>query len=89
VQSNTKDGQPIAVDVSFEYGLLDRGVPGLHENVGKDYFTQVIYLATRSAIRNTTSTKSSDEIYTGIGRAEVQAELDQTWENFKDDSNDR
>ncbi len=76
VQSNTRDGQPIAVDVSFEYGLLDHGVPGLHENVGQAYFDQVVYPAARSAIRNTTSTKSSDEVYTGIGRAEVQAELD-------------
>lgn len=72
VPSNTKDGQPIQVDISFEIGLLDNNVPNLHENIGRDYFDQVVYPAARSALRGNTSKLLSDEIYTGSGRAAVQ-----------------
>jgi regulator of protease activity HflC (stomatin/prohibitin superfamily) len=70
--ANTKDGQPIEVDVSFELGLLDAGVPQLHENIGRAYYDQVVYPAARSALRTSTAKLLSDEIYTGAGRAEVQ-----------------
>lgn len=73
--TNTKDGQPIQVDISFEVGLLDSGVPELHENIGSDYFDQVIRPATRSVVREATSGLLSDEIYTGEGRARVQREV--------------
>ena len=72
VASTTKDGQPVLVDLSLEIGLMDKGVPNLHETVGKNYFDQVVYPATRSAIRNNTSKQLSDGIYTGEGRALVQ-----------------
>jgi len=75
IPSNTKDGQPILVDVVFEIGLLDSNVPNLIENIGTDWYNQVVYPAARSAIRNNTSEKMSDEVYTGVGRASIQAEL--------------
>jgi len=75
VPAGTKDGQPITVDISFEIGLSDAGVPNLHETVGKDYFDQVVYPAARAAIRTATANKLSDEIYTGEGRAAIQVEL--------------
>lgn len=75
VPAGTQDGQPITVDVSFEIGLLDSGVPELHETIGSDYFTQVVYPAARSAIRTASANKLSDEVYTGAGRAAMQIEL--------------
>lgn len=75
IPSNTADGQPILVDVTFEIGLLDHNVPSLHENIGRDYFDQVIYPAARAAIRNNTSEKMSDAVYTGEGRADIQRQL--------------
>jgi len=69
----TKDGQPIAVDVSLQIGLIDKNVPTLHESVGKDYFNQIVYPAARSIVREHTSRQFSDEIYTGKGREIVQA----------------
>lgn len=75
IPSNTDDGQPILVDVVFEIGLLDVGVPGLHENIGQNYFDQVIYPAARSAIRNETAKHDSDAVYTGAGRALIQEAL--------------
>ena len=75
IPSNTKDGQPILVDVTFEIGLIDSGVPTLHENVGSNYFDQVIYPAARAAVRNNTSEKLSDEVYTGEGRVSIQDDL--------------
>lgn len=75
VPAGTQDGQPITVDVSFEIGLLDSGVPALHETIGSDYFDQVVYPAARSAIRTASANKLSDEVYTGIGRAAMQEEL--------------
>lgn len=70
--AQTKDGQPILLDVSLEVGLIDNLVPMLHEKIGPDYFDQVVYPATRSAIRNNTGKVLSDEIYTGKGRELVQ-----------------
>lgn len=70
--AQTKDGQPILVDISLEIGLVDAKVPYLHEKVGKDYFDQVVYPALRSNLRGSTSTQLSDNIYTGDGRAAVQ-----------------
>ena len=75
IPSNTKDGQPILVDVVFEIGLLDSNVPNLIENIGTDWYTQVVYPAAKSAIRNNTSEKMSDEVYTGEGRASIQEQL--------------
>jgi regulator of protease activity HflC (stomatin/prohibitin superfamily) len=75
IPSNTKDGQPILVDVVFEIGLLDSNVPNLIENIGTDWYNQVVYPAARSSIRNNTSEKMSDEVYTGAGRASIQEQL--------------
>lgn len=75
IPAGTQDGQPITVDVSFEIGLSDAGVPELHETIGRDYFDEVVYPAARSAIRTATANKLSDEVYTGAGRAAIQIEL--------------
>lgn len=75
IPGGTQDGQPITVDVSFEVGLSDSGVPNLHESIGTDYFNEVIYPAVRAAIRTATANKLSDQVYTGEGRAAIQVEL--------------
>ena len=75
IPAGTQDGQPILVDVSFEIGLLDNNVPTLHEQIGRDYFDEVVYPAARAAIRTATANKLSDEVYTGAGRAAIQVEL--------------
>ena len=75
IPSQTNDGQPILVDISLEIGLAAEHVPALHQNVGPDWYSRVVYPAARSAIRNSTSGQASDKIYTGAGRAEVQASI--------------
>jgi regulator of protease activity HflC (stomatin/prohibitin superfamily) len=75
--AQTKDGQPILVDISFEIGLDAKSVPNLHERVGRDYFQQVVYPAARATVRNETATQLSDAIYTGEGRAAVQDKVDE------------
>ncbi|OGT82568.1 MAG: hypothetical protein A3H91_03755 [Gammaproteobacteria bacterium RIFCSPLOWO2_02_FULL_61_13] len=70
--SNTADGQPISVDLSLEVSLNPALVPDLHQKVGRDYMERVVFPALRSNIRNHTSQKTSDEIYTGAGRRFVQ-----------------
>lgn len=77
VPAGTQDGQPIEVDVSFEIGLLDHNVPTLHETIGRDYFDEVVYPKARATIRTATANKLSDEVYTGAGRAAIQAELNE------------
>lgn len=76
--AQTKDGQPILVDISLELGLVDKNVPNLHETIGPDYFDQVVYPATRAATRNFTGRVLSDKIYTGDGRMLVQEAVEQT-----------
>lgn len=78
VQANTADGQPVRVDVSFEIGLVDAGVPNLHENVGVNYYEQVVLPLARSTLRNATAKLLSDEIYTGAGRIAIQTDIDAT-----------
>lgn len=75
MESQTKDGQPITVDISLEIGLVDAKVPYLHEKVGRNWFDEVVYPALRSAVRNNTTSQDSDVIYTAMGRAEVQARI--------------
>jgi len=80
IPSQTKDGQPILVDLSLELSLVPSKVPDLHEKVGRGYFQQVVYPDIRSAVRNTTTTQLSDEIYTGQGRATVQENIQKIME---------
>lgn len=80
VPSSTKDGQPITVDMSVELGLIDKSVKELHQNIGPDYYNQVVYPALRSSLRNTTTQELSDEIYTGDGRAHVQKTVQELME---------
>lgn len=86
MDAQTKDGQPISIDVSFEIGLDGPKVPELHETIGKDYYHQVVYPMARKAIRFATSTQLSDKIYQGEGRSAVQERIDQI---LQDDLTDR
>jgi len=78
VPAQTKDGQPILVDMSVEIGLIDEHVPTLHETIGSNYYHQVVYPALRAALRNSTTRKMSDEIYTGVGRVFIQNSMEKT-----------
>jgi len=72
----TKDGQPVEIDLSLEIRLVPDKIPYLHENVGRNYYEQVVYPALRSGLRNYGSAiVSSDQIYTAEGRAQVVASL--------------
>lgn len=71
--ASTQDGQPINVDVSLEIGLIAKNVPELHRNVGPNWYDQVVYPSAITAIRESTASVKSDDIYTGKGRAEVQS----------------
>lgn len=70
--ASTQDGQPINVDVSLEIGLIGKNVPHLHQQIGPNWYEQVVYPSAITAIREATASYKSDEIYTGSGRAKVQ-----------------
>jgi regulator of protease activity HflC (stomatin/prohibitin superfamily) len=71
--ASTQDGQPINVDVSLEIGLVGVNVPALHKDMGPNWFEQVVYPSAITELREATASVKSDEIYTGLGRANVQA----------------
>ncbi len=73
--SQTSDGQPVLVDLSLEIGLDKPGVPTLHDKVGEDWYSEVIYPATRSAVRDLVPSASSDEVYTEEGRSIIQKKI--------------
>lgn len=73
--AGTADGQPIQVDLSVEISLKGDNLPQLHDQIGKDYYQQVIYPKLRSGIRNIAGTVKSDDIYTGEGRLVIQNTL--------------
>lgn len=75
IPTQTKDGQPIIVDLSVEMGLEPAKLPWLHEHIGPDYYDQVVYPAVRSAIRDEVPSELSDEIYTADGRVKVQQRI--------------
>lgn len=70
--AETKDGQPVILDLSYEIGLQDAAVPQLHETVGHDWYEQVFYPRARTAVRNATSAQLSEEIYTSEGRQRIR-----------------
>ena len=70
--AETKDGQPILLDLSFEIGLADGKVPQLHETVGKGWYKEVVFPRARTSIRNATSAQVSEDIYTAEGRAAIR-----------------
>jgi regulator of protease activity HflC (stomatin/prohibitin superfamily) len=71
MNSQTKDGQPILVDVSFDISLNSEVVYKLHEKVGPDWYNRIVLPAARSAIRTSTASVLSDQIYTNEGRTAV------------------
>lgn len=73
--SQTKDGQPVTVDLSLEIGLVGDKVPFLHETVGKDWYNRIVFPAVRSAVRNMVPSQSSDEVYTETGRMIIQNKM--------------
>jgi len=81
VETQTKDGQPVLIDVSLEMGLQPDRVPWIHENIGPDYWEEVVFPALRSAIRDKVPSKLSDEIYTSEGREGVQQAIQTILDN--------
>lgn len=77
MDAQTNDGQPITVDISMEVSLIDAGVPALHEEVGKDYYEQIIYPAFRAITRNSLATEKSDAVYTGQARERIQTRINE------------
>lgn len=73
IKAGTADGQPISVDISFDVSLDYQKVSLLHQQIGQSYYDQIVYPSIRAAVRNATATQPSDAIYTGTGRAGVQA----------------
>ena len=67
----TSDGQPVQVDLSLQIGLKANEVPKLHEEVGPGWFMQVVYPATRAALRTYVAKEKSDEVYTGEARVRI------------------
>lgn len=75
MDAQTKDGQPILVDLSMEISLIDSAVPVLHETIGKNYYEQVVYPLFRAVTRNSLATEKSDAIYTGEARERIQTRI--------------
>lgn len=78
MDAQTKDGQPILVDLSMEISLIDSAVPVLHETIGKNYYAQVVYPLFRAVTRNSLATEKSDAIYTGEARERIQTRINDT-----------
>lgn len=72
IPAGTLDGQPIQIDVSFQVGLDAANVPNLHQNVGQDWWNQLVLPLVRSTVRDETAKVSSQATYTGIGREQIQ-----------------
>ena len=77
LQSATADGQPVEVDMSLQIGLVDNGVPTLHEEIGPNWYNEVVFPATRALVRNKVPTQSSDTVYTNEGRENIQRAIEE------------
>lgn len=84
VQSETNDGQQISADVSFEISLIPGTITNLHQNIGPDWYDEVVYPAAREAIRVNTSAVSSDQIYTSKGKTVVADGIRKTLDTLKE-----
>jgi regulator of protease activity HflC (stomatin/prohibitin superfamily) len=70
--AQTGDGQPVTVNFSVQLGLQSELVPVLHEQVGPDYYTQVVHPAIIQVVKNKVPSKKSDEVYTSAGREGIE-----------------
>jgi regulator of protease activity HflC (stomatin/prohibitin superfamily) len=82
--AETKDGQPIELDISFEICLIDKEVPNLHETVGKNWYEEIVYPAARTATRFATSDQVSALVYTNAGRVAIRDSVDLAMAVFAD-----
>lgn len=71
IQAQTGDGQPITLDMTFTVSLSDDKVPELHQRLGHNYWSRIAQVAD-SSIKNHTTNQSSDTVYTGAGRVNIQ-----------------
>lgn len=80
--AQTSDGQPITLDMTFNVSLDDANVPNLHSRLGTHYWEKVANVAD-SSIKNHTTTQSSDTVYTGTGRVNIQNGINSDLAQFK------
>lgn len=76
VRVETRDGQPIALDISFEIGLTGSLVPTLHQTVGPGWYDEIVLPSARAAIRDASSAQKSSEIYTATGRKAMRMAIE-------------
>lgn len=70
--AQTGDGQPVRVNFSVQLGLIPSLVPALHEQVGPDFYLQLVHPAIIQVVKNKVPAKKSDEVYTSAGREAIE-----------------
>ena len=76
MESQTKDGQPVLVDLSLEIGLIRSGIKNLHKEIGPDWYMRSVFPFIRSAVRVVgTPSQMSDNIYTEEGKVAIRDAL--------------
>jgi regulator of protease activity HflC (stomatin/prohibitin superfamily) len=75
IPAQSQDGQPLAVDISYEIGLVAANVPNLHKQVGPSWYEQLVAPRLSSAEQASTSGIPSAQIYTQKGRDSAQLYL--------------
>jgi len=68
----TNDGQNIEVDLTIIYALVSNEVPGLHQQIGRNYEDQILLPQIRSEARLVVGAYAAEDIYQGKIRDEIQ-----------------
>ena len=64
--------------------LQDNKVPQLHETVGPNWYSQIVYPKARTAVRNATSAIVSDLVYTSEGRIAIRDAIEKDLRHFEE-----
>lgn len=73
--ANTGDGQPVKVDFSLQLSLDPLLVPKLHQNIGPNYYDNVVHPALIKIVKDKVPSEASDIVYTTKGRELIESAI--------------
>jgi regulator of protease activity HflC (stomatin/prohibitin superfamily) len=75
IESLTKDGQKIFVDITVQYRINNSDTPWVFQNIGTDYLVKIVRPGVRNIIRDVITGYDSTQLFTRETREEAQKKM--------------
>ena len=77
IESLTKDGQKVFVDITIQYRISGDNAPWIYQNVGLDFAEKVIRPGVRNVVRDVTTGYDSTNLFTQETRTKAQLAMEE------------